>query len=126
MTPSNRSMIESLDQAFLDGAALGTGLLREEAVHRHWTEPSALPGMSVGALSCHLARQVSRAAELLRTPSALPVLTSVDEHYARAAWVTASSPDDPANSRSSDDAEAARGHTWMLQRLDADLLTAEQ
>ncbi|HEX2132395.1 MAG TPA: maleylpyruvate isomerase N-terminal domain-containing protein [Actinophytocola sp.] len=119
-----RSTLGSLDQAFLDGAAVGTNLLRVEPVNHRWAEPSALPDMSVGALACHLVRQVSRAAELLVTPSTLPVLASVDEHYARAAWVTASSPDDPANDRTTDDAEAALGHDRMLERLDADLASA--
>lgn len=81
----DRSPVDGLDQAFLDGVAVGADLLRTEVVSHRWTEPSAFSEMTVGALACHLSRQVNRAAELLVMPSTLPVLASVDEHYARAA-----------------------------------------
>ncbi|MBB4687470.1 maleylpyruvate isomerase N-terminal domain-containing protein [Amycolatopsis jiangsuensis] len=113
-------MNDVLDEAFLDGATACSALLRSDALRQNWDRPSALPEMSVGALACHLARQVSRAAELLTESSELPPLDSAAEHYARAAWVTAESPDDPANDRTTDDAEAARGFDWMVQRFDAD------
>jgi hypothetical protein len=113
------------DQAFLDGASVCLDLLREPAVARRWPEPSALPDMSVGALACHLARQITRAAELLTTPSTLPPLATVDEHYARAAWVTTTSPDDPANDRTTDDEEARLGYQQMMTRTEADLVTVE-
>ncbi|MCT2588191.1 maleylpyruvate isomerase N-terminal domain-containing protein [Actinophytocola gossypii] len=119
-----RAESENLDEAFLAGAAVAADLLRTDPVSGGWTEPSALPEMSVGALACHLARQVTRVAELLVTPTTLPVLTSVDEHYARAAWVTASSLADPANDRHDDDAEASLSRAWMLDRLDDDLSRA--
>ncbi|WP_326567144.1 maleylpyruvate isomerase N-terminal domain-containing protein [Amycolatopsis rhabdoformis] len=112
-----------LDQPFLDAAAVCSALLRAAEVGTRWGEPSALPEMTVGALACHLARQVTRAAELLAAPSTLPVLDVVDEHYARAAWVTSTSLADAANDRTTDDAEAARGRDWMLARFDADLAT---
>jgi hypothetical protein len=111
----------TLDEAFLAGASVCRDYLHSADLDHRWTDPSALPAMSTGALACHLSRQVTRAAELLVTPSELPVLDSVDEHYARAAWVTSTSPDDPENDRSSDDAEAALGHAAMLTRLDTDL-----
>lgn len=112
------------DQAFLDATAVCSTLLRADATNRRWTADSALPKMSVGALACHLSRQVSRAAELLAVPSTLPTLASVDEHYARAAWVTSASPDDPANDRTTDDAEAAGGYARMVERFDRDLTVA--
>src|SRR5690606_39129917 len=40
------------------------------------------------------------AADLLPAAAELPTLESADDHYARAAWVKATSPDDPANDRS--------------------------
>lgn len=115
------SGLGSLDEAFLEGADLAADLLRHNVVRTSWQERSALPEMSTGALACHLSRQVTRAAELLARPSALPALGSVDEHYARASWVTSSSPRDPANDRSTGDAEAALGHGLMLDRLESDL-----
>lgn len=113
--------VRDLDQPFLDAAAVCSTLLRLDVVRERWAEPSALPELSVGALACHLARQVTRAAELLAVPSTLPVLAAVDEHYARAAWVTSTSLADAANDRTTDDAEAASGFDWMLSRYDADL-----
>lgn len=82
----DRSTPGDLGQAYLDGAAVGAELLRNDGVRRRWHEPSALPEMTVGALACHLSRQARRAAELLVAPTMLPVLASVDEHYERAAW----------------------------------------
>ncbi|TQM09082.1 maleylpyruvate isomerase N-terminal domain-containing protein [Pseudonocardia kunmingensis] len=122
----DRSTPESLDGAFLDGAAVAAELLRHAAVRDRWPEGSALPEMSVGALACHLSRQVGRVAQLLGRPSTLPVLASVDEHYARAEWVTSRSPHDPVNDRSSDDAEAELGHARMLERLEGDTSRATE
>jgi hypothetical protein len=78
--------------------------------------PSALPKMSVGALACHLGRQVVRCAELLERSTDVPPLECVDAHYHRAAWVTSASPDDPANDRSTDDAEAVLGAAALGDR----------
>jgi len=78
--------------------------------------PSALPKMSIGALACHLGRQVIRAAELLPVVTDVPPLESVDTHYHRAAWVVSTSPDDPPNDRSADDAEAALGPAALADR----------
>lgn len=116
----------TLDDAFLAGASVCHAFLHGADLDPRWAAPSALPEMSTGALACHLSRQVTRAAELLVTPSDLPVLTSVDEHYARAAWVTSTTPDDPENDRTTDDAEAALGHAAMLARLDDDLAAAKR
>jgi len=48
-------------------------------------------------------------------------LESVDAHYHRAAWVTSTSPDDPPNDRSADDAEAALGAAALYERSSAAL-----
>ncbi|WP_158228202.1 maleylpyruvate isomerase N-terminal domain-containing protein [Pseudonocardia sp. MH-G8] len=116
----DRSIRQGLDGAFLDGAGVAAGLLRHAAVADLWRNDSALPEMSVGALACHLSRQMTRAAQLLGAPSTLPLLASVDEHYARAGWVTSTSPHDPANDHTTDDSEAELGHTQMLERLERD------
>jgi len=89
--------------------------LRAE-VRDQWLQPSALSKMSVGALACHLGRQVVRAAELLPLPTDVPPLDCVDAHYQRAAWVTTTSPDDPPNDRSTDEAEAALGPVALTDR----------
>lgn len=110
-----------LDQPFLDAWAVTVPLLDDPLLADRWAEPSVLPAMSVGALACHLGRQVTRVAELVVTPSTLPVLAAADEHYAQAAWVTSTSPDDPVNDRSADDTDAALGHAALLARVTADL-----
>lgn len=101
--------IDRLDTAFVTAGSIVVELLEQPTVAGHWPRPSVLPKMSVGALACHLGRQLVRAAELLPLPTeALPLL-SADDHYARAAWTATSSPDEPANDRSTDEAEAALG-----------------
>ena len=107
------------DTAFLAAAAVVSDLLGSPAVGERWTAASVLPKMSVGALACHLGRQVVRGAELLPTVTEVRPLSSAEEHYARAAWVTSTSPDDPVNDRSDDDAEALLGVDALRGRVAA-------
>jgi len=107
-------------------ATAALGLLRRPEVADQWLTPSALPKMSIGALACHLGRQVVRAAELLPMATKAPPLESVDAHYHRAAWVVSTSPDDPANDRSADDAEAALGATVLTERTSESLETVRR
>ena len=100
---------DRLDAAFLTGAATALQLIGRPEVSERWSQGSALPQMSVGALACHLGQQLSRAQELLPVPIDVSPLDSADAHYARAAWVTSTSPDDPVNDRSDVDTEAALG-----------------
>jgi hypothetical protein len=108
--------IDRLDAVFPVAAEVALDLIRQGKVADRWLLPSALPQMSIGALACHLGRQVTRAAELLPVATHFPVLESVDVHYHRAAWVMSTGPDDPANDRSTDDAEAALGATALANR----------
>jgi hypothetical protein len=107
---------DRLDAVFPVAAAIALELIQRPEVADGWLRPSALPKMSVGALACHLGRQTVRAAELLPVPTSVPPLDSADAHYHRAAWVTSSSPDDPCNDRSTDDAEAALGAAALTDR----------
>lgn len=111
--------VDRLDAAFPVAASIAQDLISRKAVAAQWDRPSSLPKMSIGALACHLGRQTVRAAELLPQESSLPALESADEHYARAAWVQSTSPDDPVNDRTSDDAEAELGQPALLDRVDA-------
>jgi len=113
----------ALDAPFLTAAASSLDLLGLPEVVARWGTDSALPKMSVGALACHLGRQAARAAELLAEESDLPALVSAEEHYRRAAWVTSTSPDDPANDRSLDDEEALIGPAALLSRTATALAT---
>jgi hypothetical protein len=97
-------------------AAAALDLVQCREVGEQWLAASVLPKMSIGALACHLGRQVVRAAGLLPVATDVPPLECVDEHYHRAAWVMASSPDDPANDRGTDDAEAALGAAALADR----------
>ena len=111
------------DGAFLSGFAVALDLLASPEVAARWAEPSVLAKMSVGALACHLGRQAVRVAELVAAESDAPPLGSAEEHYRRAPWVSTTSPDDPANDRSLDDAEAAHGAAALVRRA-ADALHA--
>jgi hypothetical protein len=111
-----QNRINRLDGAFPVAAGVALDLIGLGQVHDQWLLPSALPKMSVGALACHLGRQVVRAAELLPVATDIPPLESADAHYHRAAWVKSTSPDDPPNDRSSDDAEAALGPAALAGR----------
>lgn len=104
------------DTVFPIAGAAALDLIQRDQVCDQWLQPSALPKMSIGALACHLGRQVVRAAELLPVPTDVPPLDSVDAHYQRAAWVTTTSPDDPPNDRSTDDTEAALGAAALKHR----------
>jgi hypothetical protein len=116
-TGSVQNHINRLDPVFPVAAMVALNLIRRGEIRDQWLLPSALPKMSVGALACHLRRQVVRAAELLAEVTDVPPLESADAHYYRAAWVTSTSPDDPPNDRSADDAEAARGPAALADDL---------
>ena len=115
--------LDRLDTAFPVAASIALDLVRRPEVSDAWLRPSSLPKMSVGALACHLGRQTVRAAELLPAATDVAPLDSADAHYARAAWVTSTSTDDPANDRSADDDEAALGPVALHDRTTGALET---
>lgn len=82
-------------------------LVADPRVEQRWTSESACAGMSVGALTWHLVNQPQRVVEVLPVAGTDPV--SLDEHYARSAWVNEDL-DGPANvgvrSKGEDQAEA--------------------
>lgn len=116
----------TLDAPFLTAAASSLDLLGLPEVAARWTADSVLPQMSVGALACHLGRQVVRAAEVLPVEADLPALVSAEEHYRRSAWVTATSPDDPVNDRTAVDEEAVHGPSALQSRTAAALETVRR
>ena len=74
---------------FLVAARSARDLIAEPAVADAWSQPSCLPGFTVGGLAAHLGGQVLMAAGLLTAPTAEgPVVTALD-HYGRATWVDA-------------------------------------
>ncbi|MFJ6168280.1 maleylpyruvate isomerase N-terminal domain-containing protein [Micromonospora orduensis] len=114
--------VDALDAAFPVAAAIALDLIRRPEVTERWSDPSALPHLSVGGLACHLGRQAVRAAELLPEATDLPTLESADSHYERAAWVSEGTPDEAAVANGPDEADAARGpadlHTSSTRALE--------
>lgn len=93
----------------LAGASALELIGRVEVVHR-WSEPSALPQMSVGALAAHLASQVLSVHAAVTSGQAVTGERPVPllEHYQRVAWVRAGL-DDPPNVKIREGAEQAAG-----------------
>jgi hypothetical protein len=121
-----QNRINRLDAVFPIAAAVALEEIQRSEVRDRWLLPSALPKMSIGALACHLGRQVVRAAELLPVATDVPPLDAVDTHYHQAAWVMSASPDDPPNDRSTDDAEAALGAAALSGRSSRALQTVRR
>ncbi len=71
---------------FVEAATIGLELVGRPEVARRWGEPSALEGMTVGALAAHLARQVTRVPEVLSSPVPDERPVPLIEHYLRSAW----------------------------------------
>ena len=121
-----QNRINRLDAEFPIAAAVALEEIQRSEVRDQWLLPSALPKMSIGALACHLGRQVVRAAELLPVATDLPPLDCVDTHYHQAAWVMSTSPDDPPNDRSTDETAAAHGADVLADRCSGALQTVRR
>jgi len=107
-----------LRDAFETAADHVLWLLGQAEVAAAWDRPSALAEWSVGGLAAHLANQVPTAVRLLSAPPGpdpIPDPIPLEEHYARAAWVTASL-DDEVNwgIRATGDEQAAAGLPALL------------
>jgi hypothetical protein len=93
---------------------------RVEVLHR-WSEPSALPEMTVGALAAHLGSQVLTVHAAVTTGNAVTQERPVPllEHYQRVAWVRAGL-HDPANVTIREGAEqaAGTGHDGLVRSVD--------
>jgi hypothetical protein len=59
-----QNQVNRLDVVFPIAAAVAVDLIQRRQVRERWLLPSALPKMSVGALACHLGRQVVRTADI--------------------------------------------------------------
>ncbi|GAA6524474.1 maleylpyruvate isomerase N-terminal domain-containing protein [Intrasporangium sp. DVR] len=106
-----------LRDAFVTAADHVVRLLERDEVATAWDRPSALAEWSVGGLAAHLANQVPTAVRLLTSPPGPPPIL-LEEHYARAAWVTASLDDEVnADIRSTGDEQAAAGPSAVLAQV---------
>ena len=84
----------SVRAVFVEAATIGLELVGSPRVAQDWDRPSALEGMTVGALAAHLARQVTRVPEVLAFPVPDERAVPLVEHYLRSAWANG---DDEAN-----------------------------
>ncbi|MGH3506653.1 MAG: maleylpyruvate isomerase N-terminal domain-containing protein [Nocardioidaceae bacterium] len=107
----------SISHAYVVAADSVIELLSRPEVAAGWHEPSALPEWTVGGLGGHLAGQIFSVVDVVGAPPADQDPISVDEHYARAAWVSAGL-DDEVNIgiRAGGDDNAAPGPAELLAR----------
>jgi len=98
------------EESFLAAARIATDLATSPEVAARWEDESACAGMSVGGLAHHLASQVGNTVRVVGAPPSEQAPIPLLEHYARAAWVTAT-PEDDVNVgiREGSDADAASG-----------------
>jgi len=112
--------------AFLVAARTSQSLLNEPRVADSWTQPSALPGFTVGGLAEHLAGQILATARVLTEPPSTHELVPVSEHYARAAWVGADRDAEPnVVIRTSGEQAAAEGPQALAVRVEQALTDLE-
>ena len=113
----------SVQAVFVEAATIGLELVGRPDVTRRWGDPSALAGMTVGALAAHLAQQVTRVPEVLAFPVPDERPVNLVEHYLRSAWANG---DESANAsvRGRAAADAAEGPTQVLAHALEALATA--
>ena len=92
-------------------------LLARPEVATAWESPSALAEWTVGGVAGHLAGQAIVTVDRLQEePGTDPI--AIDEHYRRAAWVTAEVDDEvSAGIRASGDRTAAAGADALLSQV---------
>ncbi len=109
----------STKAAFLEAATGALELVGRPEVVQRWDAPSALAGMTVGAVAAHLARQVHRVPEVLAFPVPDERPVSLVEHYLRSTWAN-TGPEDEANvdirARAEENAEI--GHVRVLRQAE--------
>jgi hypothetical protein len=122
--------MQGVPDDFLVAADSAVDLVGRVEVVQRWDSPSALPGMSVGALAAHLASQVLsvHAAVTAGHGASDEVPVPLLEHYSRASWVRAGVDDEP-NVKIRDGAarSATAGHdalTASMQQAVRDLRAA--
>ena len=116
-TDATDATVRDLRPAFLAATDHVIAIVSRDDVAAAWHRPSALPEWSVGGLVAHLASQPVTALALLRAEPATQVIT-LDEHYARSAWVSVGLDDDVNVAiRSGGDEQAEAGRDAVLARV---------
>lgn len=104
--------------AFLDAADSALTLLREPAVAARWSEPSALPELSVAGLAAHLAHQVLTVPRVLRAAAPGEAPVGLLGHYGRVSWIGADLDEDAnAGIRRSAENLASRGVDELITEV---------
>ena len=125
-------MDDRMAETFMSAARISGDLARRQEVAEHWTEESSCAGMTVGGLAHHLVLQLTNTVRVLEGEPTEQVAIPLQEHYARATWVTATLDDDVnVQIRESADSDAAGGPETLaplfddaLERLPALLASA--
>jgi hypothetical protein len=109
-------------ESFVAAARIACDLVRRSEVAERWDQESACAGMTVGGLANHLGDQVALAVRLLEAGPSGEDPISLDEHYARAAWVREDL-DGETNIaiREGSDEQARAGRDALVERVDADV-----
>ena len=109
---------DAIPQAYLTAVDSVAELLGRAEVADAWDSPSALAEWRVGGLAGHLAAQAFLGVRLLENGPSTQDPISIDEHYERAAWVTAKVDDDvSASIRAGGDADAQAGPAALVDRV---------
>lgn len=106
---------------YLLAADAAVRLLADPAVAARWDEPSALAEFSVRGLAGHLAQQVFHAGNLLAAPAEPGELSTLDDHYAAARWVSAIDTPDNVLIRERGEQLAADGPVVLVEQATAAL-----
>jgi uncharacterized protein (TIGR03083 family) len=105
---------------FSEAARIVADLVRRTEVAEGWDQESACAGMTVGGLANHLGDQAVLTVRLLEAGPSGEAAITLEEHYARAAWVR-EDPDGESNVaiREAGDEQARAGQGALLERVDA-------
>jgi len=114
---------------YLAAAEMVVDLVGDQAVAERWAQPSALAGMSVGALAEHLARQLFTVESVLDQEPCDQEPVALLDHYGRVSWIPAGHDEEPNVSLRENAAAAAQegpaallertraATTWLAERL---------
>ena len=114
--------------AFLETAREALALIASRDVQRMWDAPSALSGLSVGALAAHLSRAVSTVEFYIAValPEPLPLLVSADQYYVDVKLTR--DLDDELNTaiRNRSVEAAGAGHSAVVAEMEASIATVAE
>ena len=107
-------------EMYLDAAEAAATLLAAPEVATSWSEPSALPKLSIRGLAGHLAGQIFFLPAMLAEPVPSEPVIPIHEYYRRVPWI-GSELDTPFNQaiRAGGEKDAADGPAMLAARVQA-------